>query len=97
MKIPHKLEKDKYTFKVSEVNRLYNYKGAKCWGITDEEAKTIKINRRQHRDEKIDTFLHEIIHACSWVEGLDLSEKQVTRLSTRLTQVFKQNKLKICH
>jgi len=93
MRLPKTIEIDKYTYKIVKVKKLYSKKGQKLFGECDYSKQVIRIARGQSKDEERDTLLHEVIHAASHVEGLGLKEHQVERLATRLTQIYKHNKI----
>ena len=93
MKLPKTIEIDKYTYKIKKVKRLYNKKGHRLFGACSYKDQTIRIAQGQSKDEERDTLLHEIIHVASHVEGINLQEHQVEKLSSRLTQIFKHNKI----
>lgn len=99
MRIPKKVEIDHFTFKVIQtpgetINVRRGAKRRRLFGEGDSRLQRIRIAKRQPKDEKGDTLLHEIIHLCAIRENIKLYESQVSRLSSRLYQVLKHNKLK---
>jgi len=68
-------------------------------GSYNNEVHQIKINIDSNNREKLNTLLHELIHACVYVYGVkrefkddDQEEKVVNALSNGLTEAFVRNK-----
>lgn len=52
---------------------------------------TILVKEGQPEIQEADTLLHEVIHCIDYLMNLDLTEHQVTALSTGLIGVFQDN------
>ena len=61
------------------------------YGTCDFSEQIIEIEKRASNQRKIQTLLHELLHAISYEYSLDLSEHQVELLSIGLLQVFRDN------
>lgn len=58
------------------------------------DPKQILMRNSQSDSEKVQTFIHEVLHAISFEnDGLNLTEKQVMILERSLFRVFKLNGL----
>jgi len=55
-------------------------------GLTDEKERRIYIEKRQIEREKLDTLIHELIHAYYFSLNKNISEKRVIRETSRLIQ-----------
>ena len=53
--------------------------GVVCDGLADPNTRTITLRRELSKEEKLETFYHEFIHAC-------LLELHLTGASNRLTE-----------
>lgn len=72
--------------KLSDKNVLHK-------GLADSMRGTIHLNSEMPQDVKESVLSHEVIHIISDNNGLELSEPQVTILSTSLFCVLKENGL----
>ncbi len=64
------------------------------YGRFDRAACTIEYHAKQHPQHILDTFIHEVLHAC-WAQAAlsddDDEERIITGLSNAFTQVLKDN------
>jgi Zn-dependent peptidase ImmA (M78 family) len=99
MRIPKTIRIDYKTYKVKQiVGKSFKAKTGKkkLVGEMDSTVQTIKLAKEQHPEEKANTLLHELLHACIDAEGLRVKNEEnvVTKLANRLYQVITDNKLK---
>lgn len=80
--------------KVSEIEAIDNTQGS-----YNNESHEIKIKSGMDGRERLNTMLHEILHACIYVYGLkcefkddETEEKIVNALGNGLTEAFVRNK-----
>ena len=79
-------------FKVTLINKEDNTSlGIEEDGECDYTTQEIKIRKVGGPDYIKDTIMHECLHGVENAFGLDLSEKQVTRLATGLIALFNDN------
>lgn len=69
--------------------------GRNYMGLSSSVDNLITLSENQAEENVEETFLHEILHIVSEGMNIELSEKQVTQISTGLYSVFKENKLKM--
>lgn len=99
MRIPKKITIDYKTYVVKEIEGK-SFKASsgkkKLVGEMDSKKQLIKIAKDQHPEEKSNTLLHEILHACIDSEELRIKNEEnvVNKLANRLYQTIKDNKLK---
>lgn len=60
-------------------------------GLCIPDEKAIFIRQGQTLDERIDTYLHELIHAIEFEYNFRLKHKHVYKLSEALVQIFCDN------
>ncbi len=102
MKIPNKLKVGSHVYKVELRKSKDGEKGRGNWGKTFLEEKKVLIDMDMPDSLNEETLLHEIIHIAMDQSCLNLdldhevklSEEQVvTRLTTPLYDILKENKL----
>ena len=97
MKIPKKIKIDNLTYKVFLVNKavVKGFKSKKriLCGFVDSNKQIIRVATKYSKDEVAETLLHEILHSCCFRENVNLKEGETIKLSRRLHQVLKDNKL----
>jgi hypothetical protein len=79
---------------ISILGKKYNLEirdNKSCSGHIHTSALKIEINNELVHENKLETLLHEIIHAISISTELDLAERQISTLSTCLYSVFREN------
>jgi len=98
MKIPKKLKVAGLEYDV-KTDYKFHQANTLC-GQCDHQGQEIRItgkcsdNNQRKRDSVEETFIHEMLHAIDRnYNNSALSEQQVTRLSTGLYQVLKDNKM----
>lgn len=101
MKIPKRININYKTFKIIESKSKTIKDGDKrskrrLWGHADPGKNIIRLAQTPSKEEQANVFLHEIIHSCLDIEEIHdgVSEKVVNKLSKRLYQVIKDNKLR---
>lgn len=67
----------------------------KEWGFCHVDEQTIGLSKRMGRTKAAETFLHELLHALTWLFDLEAKqeaeEHYVCRLARGLTIVFRDN------
>lgn len=76
-----------------EVTYINNFKDPKQLGECRLEPPQIVIKADLPPKEKFSTFIHELIHAISFEEDINLTETQVLKLERGLLRVLRLNKL----
>lgn len=61
------------------------------WGYISHTNLKLYVNSECHEDQMRDTLLHEIVHAAESAADLELTEHQVTALSTQLLGILQGN------
>ena len=77
-----------------KINRVDGFEDPLELGNTDYEG-TINIKNFKDKDFERETILHETIHCIDDALGLDLTEKQVTAISSALYCIYKENQINI--
>lgn len=73
--IPHKIQiSNKVYYEICWVDRFDN---PEIVGLTDSGKREIYLKINQSNKEKVLTYLHEVTHAFSLENEIDLTEKQV--------------------
>lgn len=98
MRIPKKIKISYKTYTVKEIEgKSFVAKTGKkkLVGEMDSADQTIKLAKDQHPEEKANTLLHEILHACIDSEELRIKNEEnvVRKLANRLYQIIKDNNL----
>jgi hypothetical protein len=62
--------------------------GKDVLGLCDSENKTIQLKRRQSPRERMDTFIHECIHALEYSYGFELNHNHVYKLAEGLADIL---------
>lgn len=75
-----------------EVTYINNFKDPKQLGECRWEPPQIVIKTGQSDKENFSTVLHEIIHAVSFEEDINLTETQVLKLEKGLLRLLRLNK-----
>lgn len=93
MKIPKKIKIGAYDWEVIHKDRVFS-DGQECYGVCDDDSFKIVLSRKKNKSKQNlhETFIHECLHACEKGANLDLSEDTITRLSTIIYGVLKNNK-----
>jgi hypothetical protein len=60
-------------------------------GLCHPDIREIWLNSNNHPDVNRNTFMHELLHALSYVNMLDLNERQVDVLATMLIALARDN------
>lgn len=79
------------------VAKLLGEDGDSCRGTCDLINTEIRIERLMSYERKKVTVFHELLHALSYMAGLDLSEDQVRGLSHNFFTVMKENPWLVPH
>jgi hypothetical protein len=64
-----------------------------CWGTYDDDKRRIMLKYGMDPYRKGEVFLHEVIHAISFIHNFELSEKAVNTLAIELVAFIRNNKL----
>ena len=86
MKLPSTLRIIGRDWKVEEVEEIND-----AFGLCRKEELKLQVEKGLPLDLKIDTFIHEVLHAIDWAMNTELTEKQNTSLATGIAAVFKDN------
>ena len=68
---------------------------APIWGLYDDNKHVISLATGMDESRKIETFLHECIHAIDHIHSLNLTEKAVNLLGIELLALIKNNNIEI--
>jgi len=94
MKLPRKI-----TISGFEVKIVYKKKvvadNDECFGYYDPPIKTIFLQKRMYKTRKMETFIHELIHAIDDVYRLHIPETKTNTLALALVHVLIDNKIKL--
>ena len=69
--------------------------GKDVWAYYDDERHRIYMTMGMERSRKMEVFLHECIHAISFIHGLNMTEKAVDHLGIELLALVRNNKIDI--
>lgn len=93
MKLPKKKKIEGKIWRISQVEQPVNDDGEICWGVCDYNTRTIFIKARLAKEEKLKTYLHEILHAALHEIGLELGysrdEITVQKLENIICRLFR--------
>lgn len=82
---PKELTINGITWKVIFVDQIA---GKHCLGLCDSETKTIQIKRRLAPKLRLDTFIHECIHALEYSIGFDANHSHVDKIASGLADLL---------
>jgi GH24 family phage-related lysozyme (muramidase) len=74
--------------------KLKDHENMVCYGMTIHPRLKIEINTSAKVEQRKETLLHEVIHAISIANGINLKENQVEALSSGLYDTMKRNRYK---
>jgi DNA-directed RNA polymerase delta subunit len=83
MKIPKRLKIGAITYDIRISDKM------KYAGIILRECNLIKIKKELSKQQREETFFHELVHAINW----EMDEKEVELFAQALYQVFSKNNL----
>lgn len=92
MRYPKKIKIGAHTIEIEYVKKL-KYGEKDVNGLCMFGNRKILIKKGLHKQEKRDTYLHELIHCISDAYDLNLSERQVTVLTGEIISLINRNKL----
>lgn len=76
MKLPKKKKIKGRVWKIREVFEPIDDDGQVCWGVCDYDNRIIYIKKTLAKDQKLATYLHEVLHASFHELGLDMTPKK---------------------
>lgn len=93
MKLPKKKKINGKVWRITQVEQPVGEDGEIAWGVCDYNTRTIFIKSRLAKEDKLATYLHEILHASFHEIGLELGyhkdEKTVQQLESIISKLFK--------
>ena len=89
--IKNKVKIGAYTVSTVEAKRIVK-DGEECWGTYDTGKDRISLNKSLNSSRKQEIWIHEVLHALSIDRGIELTEKQINRLSPAIYCFLKDNK-----
>ncbi len=91
MKIPHRVRiKSKVAYDIVFADVIQN--DWECLGLCDYDNKQIIIKSGQSNMQQMKTFFHELGHAVSWENEIELKHKDIYKLENALYNLIKLNK-----
>ena len=69
--------------------------GKECWGVWEQDKNIIYLRAGMEKSRKQEIVLHEMLHACSDIHLLNLTEKQVKILGIELLAFIRNNRINI--
>lgn len=95
LRIPSRLRIGPHQVRVEYVPGATNDSGERLWGQYHPTRQVIVLDAelRNMPSQRLDTVVHEALHAIANQYALPLGEKSVRRLATALTQFLLDNKL----
>lgn len=91
MILPETVKVGLYIYRVVQHEQLRDDDGTKCWGTIKYADGIINIETGHTPERTLVTLLHEVLHGLDDVAGLNLKEKQITRLAPVLASFLKDN------
>lgn len=96
MKIPKKINILGFEYKIIQEETETMMRNG-YWGTCNSITQEIHLKPDVPEISKLDTLIHEIIHAIDWQtsgkNGHELTEEQTQHISTGLTTVLRNNKV----
>lgn len=97
MRIPKSIILSKKPYSVEFFNPDSFLDGKNLFGMTDFSSRTIRINKKQSRQGREETLLHELIHVALYISDMssekDCVERYVESCYTHLYMLLRKNKL----
>lgn len=60
-------------------------------GLCDPSEKTIYIKQGQSYQERLDTFLHEVVHAINFEYNFEIKHNHVYKLAEAMAKIYIEN------
>lgn len=78
-------------WEIKFVRHLPDTKTKETLGICDPSNRVIYIRQGQSKEERLDTFFHELIHAAECEFDFDIEHKLVDKLGAAFARVYVEN------
>jgi len=93
MKIPHRIQiTPKISYEIVWVDR---FDDVEMLGECRQGTRQILIKKGDDKEEEFSTFIHEVIHALSFENDINISHKAVYGLETAIATLLKLNKWEV--
>lgn len=90
--IPRLLWIDETLWRVEFARKpLQHYDGESCVGLCDTETNTIHLSMKLGAEERLATFIHELIHAVEDEYGFVVDHRVVDRLAKAFARLLLDN------
>ena len=93
MKLPKSVTILGKKYKISEQDRVLSDDSRVLWGEIRYSKMEIAISTKTPCPDPLHTLIHEIVHGCCDDGGIELDEKNVTRLASILSDTLTRNGL----
>jgi hypothetical protein len=93
MKIPKSLKIGPYCYGVVFKEDL-EHEGNSLFGLCDQVNHIIYMRKGMEPKKKMETFLHECLHAIEDVYGVEIGEEKVSLLGLSLMAIINENKIR---
>lgn len=80
-----------FTYEIEEVERLLSDDNTRLWGQVDYDEGVIRLDKDMTQDRRHVTLWHEVLHAISEQNSLELPEQIVSVLSVHITDAIRRN------
>lgn len=92
MILPDKVKIGAFTYEVKIQEKIF-HNSVECYGVCDKEELVIYISEASNANPQVlrDTFFHECLHGIEQAYGIDLTEDQVSRISTAFIGLLSDN------
>ena len=94
MNLPKTLIVAGHTITIKYKKKIF-FEGKEVWAFYDDDHHIIYLTMGMDKTRKMEVFLHECIHAISFIHSLHLSEKSVNLLGIELLALIRNNNIRL--